>query len=138
MKTVSLVSYKSRKSLHTRDSIERDLATVLGIVPIETPAFKAFLADQGECPVLEDVCVILLREFKSKVELCSAIRSVLVESNQRVRVSENDDVLVWVLQPQLSDHGYSVSLFGIVLAGHDARSAALQKTYYRARSTQDC
>lgn len=126
MQAVSLVSYDSRRSLRTRNAVERDLITVLCVVSVETPTLKTFVADQSEGSVLENVCVILLRKPESKVELRSAIYGVLVESNNGIVVPKCDCVLVWVLQAQLPNHRHCVPFLGIILTGYNARSATLQ------------
>jgi CheY-like chemotaxis protein len=65
------------------------------------------------------------------------LHSILVKMYEGSLVAEDDDVLIRVLQSQLSNHSYGVASCGIVFVLDNAGDAALQQVDQGVRCAQD-
>jgi hypothetical protein len=113
------------------------LIAILRIIAVKTPIRKVSRSDQCEYAVVEHIRFVFGRETKTKVQFSAALHSILVEMYEGSLVAEYDDVLIWVLESQLSDHGYGVASCGIVFVLDNAGDTALQEVDQGVCCAQD-
>jgi hypothetical protein len=107
------------------------------IIAVKAPVREVSGSYQCEHAVVEHISLVFGREPKTKIQFSAALHSILVEMYEGSLVAEDDDVLIWVLESQLSNHGYSVASCGIVFVLDNARDTALEEVDQGVCCAQD-
>jgi hypothetical protein len=101
----------------TSNKIECHRIAILVIVPVKAPIEIAPIASEGESARIKNVDLIALRRAKEVKATFHVLVGNVNAIERGVRVVINDDVLVWVLAPQLFNHFLSECRLGGVFFG---------------------